>query len=287
MSPRILQTSLLLTLGALACGPQASERLAERSAEPVPERPAAPASPVHLPSNVGEANGLRLSAFLTEEPDGRRLHLELENLSDVEVGIFDPLDGPAAIWDERGFVLEKRSSNEEWRRRGLDEGCVRSLPESLLRLKRGEVWKSVTPLADLQQSWDRAQAPLEWPDAHLGPDNVLALIELRRVRVRVFAPSKLSRPGYGPAGIFPTELADSAMPSVEVEVPLARPLYVLPPEPGPVLGSPRACSCYAGDNPRPVRRKRGSAPPSTEREVRNALSSNEEDWALERQRSGR
>jgi len=217
-----------------------------RSAEPRVESPRSIVSSKG-PAEIPEPNGLQLDAFVTEESDGRRLHVELTNLSAVEVAVFDPEDGPAPIWDDWGFVLEKRSSNDVWRRAVLKEGCVWQFPGSLLRLAPGEVWTSVSPLPDLQQSWVRDRPPRDPPTAELRPDNVLAAIAITDIRVKVLTPLSSSVPRRGPMGLFPTDPTSPPIPSVEVEVPLARPIYVLPPTDGPVLhdGGISLCGCMS------------------------------------------
>ena len=139
-------------------------------------------------------------------------------------------------------MLEKQSSNEPWRRRAFDEGCTRHLPDSPIESKQGERWQSWSTLGNLEQSWVRARPPREWPEAHLRLDNVTGVVELHSVRIKVFAPRTSSVPNWRKFGFFP-RIADTELPSVEVDVPLDQPLYVLPPEEGRVLrdGPIEAC----------------------------------------------
>jgi len=199
-----------------------------------------------LPVATAEHDGLRLTAFVMSDHDESQLHLELKNVSAGHVLVFDPDDGPARIWDASGFVLEKRSSNEDWRRRGFDAGCTRYGPGPKLELREGEAWESWSKLGNLEQSWARARPPRDWPKARLRLDNVSGLVTLTRVRVRVFAPHTSSVPAWKYFSFFPTQLADDDIPSVEVKVELGRALYVLPPEEGRALrdGMPPGCSCF-------------------------------------------
>ena len=236
--------ALFLSLLAPACAEKSTNAQSSSSSA----QPTGPS--IRQPSVVAEQNGLRLTAFVVDEPARTLVHVELASLSRTDLVVLEPWGAPATIWGSSGFVLEKRSSDEEMLWAAQEAGCLGPvLPLPAFRLAPEETWKSDLELPMLVQSWSRRRPPARRPKAELRPENLDALVVLTRVRVKVFAPRELTVDMRW--GGFPEEFTDPEIPSVELELKLSRPLFVLQPDAGPTGPPPAITICDDFANRRP------------------------------------